>query len=118
MLSLKGYSELLLKEDRLVEWFQVCTLVATSIFIYRASKKYSTITDAFHVLMILPLIATARELDRLFEHLIAEVTWRILVVMLTLYLISYFWKRFHIITKQFQKFMRTNSFGFMFSGFF
>jgi hypothetical protein len=118
MLSLKGYADIIFKEDNLVEWFQLGTLVATSIFMYLASKKHSTLTDAFHVLMILPLIASARELDRFFEHLIAEVTWRILVVMLTLYLISYFWKRFYTIKKQFQEFMRTNSFGFMCSGFF
>lgn len=118
LLSLKGYAKIIFEEDSLVECFQLGILLVISLLMYRASKKYPTLAEVFHVFMILPLIAAARELDSYFENLIAEATWFILVSILASYLVFYFWKRFHTIKKQLQKFMRTNSFGFMFSGFF
>ncbi len=118
MFSLKGYSVSIFKENSLLEWTQFGALVLTSIFMYLAGKKHSTLTDAFHFLMILPLIAASRELDSFFKHYVFEGAWRIVIVMFALYLIFYVSKRFNTIKKQFQKFTRTSSFGFMFSGFF
>jgi hypothetical protein len=118
LLAIAGHENLAFKEDSLLEWLQFSVLVAASCVFYVAGRRNAHLRNVLHVIMLLPAIAAVRELDRFLEHVLAEVMWKVLALMIVAYLCRYCFQHYKSLKLQMPEIIHTKSFGLMLAGFF
>lgn len=90
-----GYAETLMRENGPVEWMQVSMLVLTAIMIFFASRKSQIAKEACLCLMLMPVIALIRELDKVFDSFMKH-SWKLAVLTIVLWAVWNFapkWNR-------------------------
>lgn len=109
--------KLLIDENAVIEWFEIFLLMVVSLLLYISSKRKPSRSQLCRLLTILPLIAAVREFDAILDSYLFEGSWKLLVLLLCLYLIHFIWQNFAPIKVQVADFVKSNSFGFFCSGF-
>lgn len=112
-----GYG-MVLKENGPVEWLEALWCSLCSLFLFLASRKSAQYARLFAVLWLLPLVATVRELDRVFDEMFFHGAWAvpaILIVLLAYYKAS---RYRNTVKLEFVAFMQTQQAVFFGLGFF
>lgn len=109
--------KLLIDENAVIEWFEFFLLMVISLLLHISGKRKPSHRQLCRLLTILPLIAAVRELDALLDSYLFDGAWQLLVLLLCLYLIHFIRQNFAPIKVQVADFVKSNSFGFFYSGF-
>lgn len=110
-------AKLFFRENGMVEWFHFGLLISCSALLQFASTRMPELRGGFHVLAVLSLVASVRELDRILDEYVFDGAWQVLVSVLVLYISFYAWVHRRAITHQLLRISSYPPTGLLVSGF-
>ncbi len=92
--------ELFFAENGIMEWFQLAFLISSAALLKLASIQMQELRQGFHMLALLPITASVRELDHILDVYVFDGAWQILVSTLILYSFTFAWRNYQALRQQ------------------
>lgn len=110
-------AEIFFAENGMIEWFQLGLLMSCAVMLKLASIQMQELRQGFHMLALLPLIASVRELDNVLDTYVFDGAWQLLVTGLLLYAFAFARKNYQVLRQQILYIFSFPPIGLLVSGF-
>jgi hypothetical protein len=115
---IKNGDVLVFSEDGPIEWCQFILLTASAaILLFFSRAKTCRLRELFCVLALTAVLASIRELDKIFDELIPVAGWKLPAALCVAGGFFIYWKKRDIIITQSASFISTSAFPLMWCGF-